>query len=59
MFADILYKSIERKNPIKLVDKTVKDADIQKRLYSGKDVDKILFEYRKRETDSQKEQRKR
>ena len=59
MFEDILFKSIERKNPIKAVEKTVKDADIQKRLYSGKDLDKILFDYRKRETEPQKEQRKR
>ncbi len=59
MFAEILFKSIERKTPSKAVEKTSKDADIQKRLYSGKDLDKILFDYRKRETDTQKEQRKR
>lgn len=59
MFAEILLKSIERKNPSKAVQKTTIDADIQKRLYSGKDLDKILFDYRKRETDTQKEQRKR
>ena len=59
MFAEILFKSIERKTPIKVIDKTIKDADIQRRLYSGKDLDKILFDYRKRETEPQKEQRKR
>jgi len=59
MFAEILFKSIERKTPIKVLDKTIKDADIQRRLYSGKDLDKILFDYRKRETEPQKEQRKR
>ena len=59
MFAEILYKSIERKNPNKVLEKTTKDADIQRKLYTGKDLDKILFDYRKRETDSQKEQRKR
>ena len=59
MFLDILQKSIDRKNPIAVIDKAVKDADLQKRLYSGKNLDKVLFDYRKKETENQKEQRKR
>jgi len=59
MFVEILQKSIDKKNPNKVFEKTVKDADIQKKLYSGKDLDKILFDYRKKETELQKEQRKR
>lgn len=56
---DILKKAIDRKEPIGILKKAVEDASIQSRLYTGKDLDKILFDYRKRESIPQKEQRKR
>lgn len=59
MYREILYKSIQRKDKLKLFKKVVEDADFQKKLYNGKELDKVLFDYRKNESDEQKKQRKR
>lgn len=59
MFLDILYKSIERKQPNSKVKKAVELANNQLSYYTGKGQDKMLLSYRERETVEQKDQRKR
>ena len=58
---DFLINSIKRDKPNDLLVKPVQEAAYQKAMYlgSGETLDKLLWEYRTKESDPQKKQRKR
>lgn len=59
MLKDILYKAAKRDKPNGLVQKAQDVAQKQLSYYTGKGQDKMLLSYREKETEQQKEQRKR
>jgi len=56
---DFAKESIKRGSPNKSLEKAISDAKYQKAIYTGKEQDYILYEYRKAESDNQKKQRSR
>lgn len=58
-YIEAFIKSINRKQPNAMLKKPVKDAEFQSSIYTGKNQDAILHEYRKRESNDQKAQRSR
>lgn len=59
MYEDFLVQSIKRNQPNIKLKKAVEDAIYQKKLYTGKNQDEILTSYRIKESENQKNQRKR